>query len=139
MFAEVKNDYIWGPAGNGDTDPDDGNLLAGISVDAWEPGKDQGEVVANVLLTRSGDILVDFHNNGVRMDTQVLKAIEDAKSHLQKIWNNTHKDNPKISESKIRAAEGVLIDNGIEPDEAQNVLQAIGYVLLDTELYPKEA
>ena len=35
-------------------------------------------------------------------------------------------------------AERVLIDNGIEADEAEVVLQAIGYVLLDTELYPEE-
>lgn len=37
-----------------------------------------------------------------------------------------------------KRAEQVLIDNGIEPDEAPIVLQAIGYVLLDTELYPEE-
>jgi len=38
----------------------------------------------------------------------------------------------------IKKAEQVLIDNGIEPDEASTVLQAIGYALLDTELYPEE-
>ena len=42
----------------------------------------------------------------------------------------------KLTVSKIRAAEKCLIDNGIEPDEASTVLQAIGYILLDTELYP---
>ena len=41
-----------------------------------------------------------------------------------------------IDNSKIGAAEKCLIDNGIEPDEASTVLQAIGYILLDTELYP---
>ena len=30
----------------------------------------------------------------------------------------------------------VLIDNGIDPDEAETVLQAIGYTLLDMELFP---
>lgn len=35
----------------------------------------------------------------------------------------------------IKAAEQCLIDNGIEPDEVQNVLQALGYILLDEELY----
>ena len=42
---------------------------------------------------------------------------------------------PKVN---IRRAEQVLIDNGIEKDEAGTVLQAIGYTLLDTELYPEE-
>lgn len=41
-----------------------------------------------------------------------------------------------IDIDKIRAAEKCLIDNGIEADEASTVLQAIGYILLDTELYP---
>ena len=37
-----------------------------------------------------------------------------------------------------KRAEQVLIDNGLEPDEAPIVLQALGYVLLDTELYPED-
>ena len=41
-----------------------------------------------------------------------------------------------INEAKLKKAEQCLIDNGIEPDEAETVLQAIGYVLLDKELYP---
>ncbi len=40
-----------------------------------------------------------------------------------------------IAAEKIRAAEKVLIDNGIEEDEASTVLQAIGYALLDKNLY----
>lgn len=37
----------------------------------------------------------------------------------------------------IRKAEQCLIDNGIEADEAETVLQALGYILLDEELYPE--
>ena len=33
----------------------------------------------------------------------------------------------------------MLADNGIEADETSTVLQAIGYALLDTELYPEES
>jgi len=40
----------------------------------------------------------------------------------------------EITKENIRA-EQVLIDNGIDKDEAECVLQAIGYTLLDTELY----
>lgn len=43
-----------------------------------------------------------------------------------------------MDKTKIAKAEQILIDNGIEPDEAATVLQAIGYVLLDQELYPEE-
>ena len=41
-----------------------------------------------------------------------------------------------IDEAKLKKAEQCLIDNGIEPDETETVLQAIGYILLDKELYP---
>lgn len=40
-----------------------------------------------------------------------------------------------ITEKNIKDAEQVLIDNGIDEDEAEVVLHAIGYVLLDVELY----
>ncbi len=44
----------------------------------------------------------------------------------------------EITEDRIEAAEKVLADNGIEHDETATVLQAIGYTLLDKELYPEE-
>lgn len=40
-----------------------------------------------------------------------------------------------IDKDKIKKAEQILIDNGIDEDEAETVLQALGYVLLDEELY----
>ena len=40
-----------------------------------------------------------------------------------------------INRSKVEAAEKVVVDNGIEEDEASTVLQAVGYALLDAELY----
>lgn len=43
-----------------------------------------------------------------------------------------------ITKENIKAAEQVLIDNGIEEDEVQVVLQAVGYALLDEELYPQD-
>lgn len=37
--------------------------------------------------------------------------------------------------AKVRNAEQCLIDNGIAKDEAKNVLQALGYILMDKDLY----
>ena len=42
----------------------------------------------------------------------------------------------KIDRARIEKAEQILIDNGIEEDEAKTVLQALGYALLDEEIYP---
>lgn len=44
--------------------------------------------------------------------------------------------NNSVDPDTIKRTEQVLIDNSIEKDEASTVLQAIGYTLLDTELYP---
>lgn len=41
-------------------------------------------------------------------------------------------------DQKLIKAEQILIDNGIERDEAEAVLQAIGYALLDIELYDNQ-
>lgn len=49
--------------------------------------------------------------------------------------NNTPKDS--ISEEKLARAKQCLIDNGIECDEADTVLQALCYILLDTEIFPE--
>ena len=43
----------------------------------------------------------------------------------------------KIPEGKIAAAKQCLIDNGIDADEAETVLQALGYILMDKELVPE--
>ena len=43
----------------------------------------------------------------------------------------------KISKSQIKKAEKCLADNGVEKDETETVLQALGYILLDVELYPE--
>lgn len=40
--------------------------------------------------------------------------------------------------ARPRADPEVILDNGIELDEASVVLQALGYILLDEELYPEE-
>ena len=42
-----------------------------------------------------------------------------------------------ITQENIQKAEQVLMDNGHDLDDAQDILQALGYVLLDVELYPK--
>lgn len=40
-----------------------------------------------------------------------------------------------VDKEDIKRAEQVLIDNGVDADEVDIVLQAVGYVLLNTELY----
>lgn len=41
----------------------------------------------------------------------------------------------KMTRSMIRSAEKVLADNGVDPLEVETVLQSLGYILFDKELY----
>lgn len=52
-------------------------------------------------------------------------------------WNNAVSEMRNYIATNRYKAEQCLIDNGIEPDEAPVVLQALGYILLDEELYPE--
>lgn len=85
------------------------------------------------------------------------KAIKDAEnayyndvrfttaSSLEEVAERIFKERFPVSPAKtagipntsIKKAEQILVDNGIEQDEAATVLQALGYALLDKELYPK--
>ena len=58
---------------------------------------------------------------------------EDNCNNDEVVYNNK----VVITKGIIEKAEQVLIDNGIEKDEAWVVLQALGYVLFDGELYPE--
>ena len=42
-----------------------------------------------------------------------------------------------VGDDEIKRTEEMLVDNRIDKDEVRIVLQALGYVLLDTELYNK--
>lgn len=43
-----------------------------------------------------------------------------------------------IPDERLQKATQCLIDNGIESDEAQTVLKALGYILLDEEWFPAD-
>lgn len=88
-FAEIRHEYIWGPAVEGGAYANgNGALLAAISIDAWKTADDNedGVVLANVILTVHGDFIVDFHDNGGRMHQPVLEHIQAAKEELKQIW-----------------------------------------------------
>lgn len=90
MFAEIRNNHMFGPAVEpGVTSPDEAGLFAGICIDGWKTGNDDetGEVIAQVLMSKSGDIITAWHNNGARLNKPVLNAIEEAKQALKSLWD----------------------------------------------------
>lgn len=81
-FAEIRNDYLC------DTfTPEEGDKVASISIDTWltDDDNEEGKVVAEVIKTKSGDIVTVFFDNSVRMNKDVLVAINEAVEQLKNI------------------------------------------------------
>lgn len=76
--------------------------------------------------------LYAFEVEGLEDATKYIKE-ENEGNDDEVIYNNE----VVITKGIIEKAEQVLIDNGIEKDEAWVVLQALGYVLFDGELFPE--
>jgi len=68
----------------------------------------------------------------VRFDEIAVLVINDSHTMVKHSVNITGE---KLETDVIKQAERCLIDNGISPDEAQTVLQALGYILLNKDLY----
>ena len=79
-FAEIRNDYLC------DTfTPEEGDIVASISIDTWMTDNDneEGKVVAKVIKTKSGDIATIYIDNSVRMNKDVNVAINEAIEQLE--------------------------------------------------------
>ena len=79
------------------------------------------------------DNLYAFEVEGLEDTTKYVKEENGNCNDDEVVYNNE----VVITKGIIEKAEQVLIDNGIEKDEAWVVLQALGYVLFDGELYPE--
>lgn len=111
MYSEVRNDYIHGPAVEGcSVDPDEDGMLAAISIDAWKTANDNepGETVASVILSRHGDIIVDWHNNSARMLRSVRTAIKEARQQLIELWNELSQTTPSQKLYYLKDDQGDL-------------------------------
>ena len=78
-------------------------------------------------------------NNSVGELSRELAAVADAgDEELIAELKNRGYTVSEITKETIEKALQCLIDNGIEDNEAETVLQALGYVLMDAELFPEE-
>lgn len=81
-FAEIRNTYMYDST---DIPEEDGDIVCMIPIDTWETDDDNeaGKVVAMVVLSKSGDILVVWFDYSARMDDGVKEAINEAKEELR--------------------------------------------------------
>lgn len=87
-WAEVRNDYF-----EDSIDSLEGDVLARITIDAWKTSDDneEGKVVACVMLSKRGEVLVDYHDNVARMDEMAQEAITEAKGRLKEYFMEQQK------------------------------------------------
>lgn len=76
-WSEIKNDFT-----ETNLSPKDGDVLAVNYIDAWREGEDQGTTIAKVLLSKHGDILVDYLDTIARWDDLVQEVIADSKAKI---------------------------------------------------------
>lgn len=91
MYAEIRHDYMFGPGVEpGAKELYDKGLFAGVTIDAWKTMDDSedGTVVAQVLMSVHGDIIVAWYDNGARLNRSILEAIKAAKQDLAEAWAN---------------------------------------------------
>lgn len=79
-----------------------GALLACISIDAWQAGKEEGEVIARVMLSRHGDVLTDYHDPVARVDAAAQSAIQEAEATLNEWYLNHDRTDLSEGEHQIR-------------------------------------
>lgn len=82
--------------------PEEGDLLAATSIDAWktQESEEPGKVIADVLLSKSGDIIINYHDQLARYDNHAQKIIQDAVAHLRDCYihrKNDHIITPEIT------------------------------------------
>jgi hypothetical protein len=66
------------------TEYPDEDAFACLTIDGYPLNEEEsGEIVARVWITRSGDIIVDWHDNGYRMNETVLNLINESKQILK--------------------------------------------------------
>lgn len=89
-FAEIRNTHRYGACFEGAGGARDDDAIGVVSIDAWKTDDDNeaGEVLANVILTSAGSIVVDYHNNAVRLIDAVTESIAEACDILKDAWKD---------------------------------------------------
>lgn len=73
-------------------DTPDNDAFGCITIDGHPADENQsGEVIARVWISNHGDIIVDWHENGYRMNDIVLNLIEESKEILKQNYHTTIK------------------------------------------------
>lgn len=76
-WSEITNDFT-----ETNPSPKDGDVLAINYIDAWREGEEEGNVIAKVLLSKHGDVMVDYVEPIARIDDLAQEVIADSKAKI---------------------------------------------------------
>ena len=76
-WSEIENDFT-----ETNLSPKDGDVLAVNYIDAWREGEGQGTTIAKVLLSKHGDVMVDYVDAIARNDDLAQEVIADSKAKI---------------------------------------------------------
>ena len=91
-WSEIKNDFT-----ETNLSPRDGDVLAVNYIDAWREGEEEGHVIAKVLLSKHGDVMVDYVEPIARIDDLAQEVITDSKAKIVEVFKarqNQHEQSP---------------------------------------------
>lgn len=91
-WSEITNDFT-----ETNPSPKDGDVLAVNYIDAWREGEEEGNVIAKVLLSKHGDVMVDYVEGIARIDDLAQEVIADSKARIVEVFKarqNQHEQTP---------------------------------------------
>lgn len=91
-WSEITNDFT-----ETNPSPKDGDVLAVNYIDAWREGEEEGNVIAKVLLSKHGDVMVDYVEPIARIDDLAQEVIADSKAKIVEVFKarqNQHDQSP---------------------------------------------
>lgn len=91
-WSEIKNDFT-----ETNLSLKDGDVLAVNYIDAWREGEEKGNVIAKVLLSKHGDVMVDYVDAIARNDDLAQEVIANSKAKIVEVFKarqNQHEQTP---------------------------------------------
>lgn len=91
-WSEIKNDFT-----ETNLSLKDGDVLAVNYIDAWREGEEEGYVIAKVLLSKHGDVMVDYVDAIARNDDLAQEVIANSKAKIVEVFKarqNQHEQTP---------------------------------------------
>lgn len=96
-WSEIRNTYF-------DTTiaSNEGDAMAFISIDAWrsEDDAEQGSVIAQVALSKHGDVIVSYNDNLARKDEAAQESIQDAIRQLKEYYQEQKRTAPAVERNQ---------------------------------------